>query len=405
MAILSVLYLVFAAIALILGINAVRPPMTLSSPVLRPPWLPVMLTNELAPLGAAVVGIVTALAVGLGVTDGAIGRIGLVMGVAAFVLLVWQVARASRTLRVMRRTLDGISGVDAPRYDWGAVMYPYPYRLGPGIERIDDLAYAPGLSLDLYRSSAGGAPSGGAPLLIHVHGGSWGGGHRRQQAQPLIQEMARRGWVVASVDYPLVPVATFPDQVIALHGALRWLRDHADAYGIDATRIFVTGGSAGAHLASLVALTDRQSEWSARHEGESPIAGAVTIYGVYDLLDRNGIRDFWPIVTEMLIKADPDTEPGKFHDGSPIDHVDASAPPFLIVHGDHDSLVPIAESAHFAEALAAVSRQPALLATIPGATHGFDVVRSLRTQQLVAGIAAFLDAMAMVDSAHPRTQR
>jgi acetyl esterase/lipase len=284
-------------------------------------------------------------------------------------------------------------------------MYPYPYRLGPEIERIDDLAYAPGLFMDLYRSSTGAAPPGGAPLLIHVHGGSWGGGHRRQQAQPLIQEMARRGWVVASVDYPLVPEATFPDQVIALHGALRWLRDHADAYGIDATRIFITGGSAGAHLASLVALTDHQSEWSARHEGEAPIAGAVTIYGVYDLLDRNGIRDFWPIVTEMLIKADPDTERGKFHDGSPIDHVDASSPPFLIVHGDHDSLVPIAESVHFAEALAAVSRRPALLATIPGATHGFDVVRSLRTQQLVAGIAAFLEAMARVDSARPRTQR
>ncbi len=404
MAVLSVLYLVFAASTLILGVNAVRPPMTGASPILRPPWLQVMLTSELAPLGAAVVTLVTVAAVLLGVTDRAVGAVALWMSVAALVLLGWQIVQASRTRSVMRRTLEGIAQVGVPRYDWAAVAYPYPYRLPEGVERIDDLTYAPGLQLDLYRSTSAPAHDR-APVLIHVHGGSWGGGHRRQQAQPLIQEMARRGWVVASVDYPLVPEATFPDQVIALHGALRWLRDHADVHGTDRDRIFITGGSAGAHLASLVALTDGDSPWSARHADEAPIAGAVTIYGVYDLLDRNGIRDFWPIVTEMLIKADADAEPGKFRDGSPIDHVDEDAPPFLIVHGTHDSLVPLAESVHFAEALAAVSARPVLLAPIPGATHGFDVVRSLRTQQLIAGISAFLEAMARVDATDQPSQR
>ena len=230
-------------------------------------------------------------------------------------------------------------------------------------------------------------------MLMHIHGGSWGGGHRRQQAQPLIQEMAVRGWIVVSVDYPFVPEATFPDQIVALHGGLRWLRDNAHEYGIDRESLFVTGGSAGAHLASLIALTDHASEWTLRRPGEAPVAGAVVMYGVFDLLNRHGVRDFWPVVTRSLIKADPDVEPEKFHRGSPIDHVHRDAPPFLVVHGANDSLVPIHESEHFVAALEAESSRPVAFVALEGATHAFDAVDSLRTQNVVAGIAAFLEAI------------
>jgi acetyl esterase/lipase len=388
----AVAYLLFAAGAFVFVLNAVRPPLTNRSTALRPPWMPVMITSEVAPLAWIVLVTLAVLAWAIGVTGAWIGQFAMALSVLTILMVSWLVVRAARTLGVMRASLDGITAVPSPRYQWGRILYPWPYRIPDAIERLDAIAYAPSLFLDLYRLR--GHREEPAPLLMHIHGGSWGGGDRRQQAQPLIQEMASRGWVVVSVDYPLVPEATFPDQVVALHGALRWLRDHAGKYGIDIEQMYVTGGSAGAHLASLVALTDESSAWSLRHETEPAVAGAVTMYGVYDLLDRNGIRDFWPIITTMLIKADPDLEPGKFHTGSPIDHVSSSAPAFLVVHGRNDSLVPIAESDHFVEALRPVARRPVAYARLPGATHAFDAVASLRTQQAVAGIAAFLDSAA-----------
>ena len=203
--------------------------------------------------------------------------------------------------------------------------------------------------------------------------------------------MARRGWLVAAIDYPLTPQATFPDQVIAIHGALRWFRDRTDELGIAPNAIALTGGSAGAHLASLVALTDAEGPWTQRMDDEPPVAAGVMYYGVYDLLDRHGIRDVWPILSLSLIKADPATEPEKFHLGSPVDHIGGGTPSMLVVHGAHDSLVPVEESEHFARSLAERSPSPTAFVSLPGATHAFDAVPSLRTQNVVAGTAAWLD--------------
>lgn len=388
---MSILLFAVSAIMLGLAINGVRPPLTQRSAVVRPPWMQVMIANELAPLWLLVMSVVTAVGLAVGVHSSPIGRLGLVFAAATLILILIMIRRSVRSLGEMRSAVASVATVDRPALRWRSILVPYPYRLRPGIERIDAIEYAPSLLLDLYRSTR--ERTARAPLLMHIHGGSWGGGHRRQQAQPLIQEMAARGWIVVSVDYPFVPEATFPDQIVALHGGLRWLRDNAHEYGIDPAALFVTGGSAGAHLASLVALTDQASEWTLRRPDEAPVAGAAVMYGVYDLLDRNGIRDFWPIVTKALIKADPDVEPEKFHRGSPIDHVHRDAPPFLVVHGANDSLVPIHESEHFVAALEAVSSRPVAFAALSGATHAFDAVDSLRTQNVVAGIAAFLESV------------
>lgn len=388
---MPILFFAFSAIVLALAINGVRPPLTHRSAIVRPPWMQVMIANELAPLWFLVMSVGTAGGLAVGVQSSPIGRLGLMLAAMTLILIVIMIGRSVRSLGEMRSAVESVATVGRPSLRWRSVLVPYPYRLRPGIERIDAIEYAPSLFLDLYRSTR--RPSVSAPLLMHIHGGSWGGGHRRQQAQPLIQEMADRGWIVVSVDYPFVPEATFPDQIVALHGGLRWLRDNASEYGIDPGSLFVTGGSAGAHLASLVALTDRASEWTRRRPDEASVAGAVVMYGVYDLLDRNGIRDYWPVVTKALIKADPDLEPEKFHRGSPIDHVHRDAPPFLVVHGANDSLVPIHESDHFVEALEAVSSRPVAFAALGGATHSFDAVDSLRTQNVVAGIAAFLESI------------
>jgi acetyl esterase/lipase len=141
------------------------------------------------------------------------------------------------------------------------------------------------------------------------------------------------------------------------------------------------------------------SEWTTRNEIDPPVAGAVVFYGVFDLLNRSEIRDDWPIIPEGLIKADPKVDPQKFEVASPIDWVHRDAPPFVIVHGRQDSLVPCAESSLFASALAEVSRNPVDLVLLRGASHSFDSVPSVRTQQVVAAVGDWLDDLVRRSSA------
>jgi hypothetical protein len=194
----AVAYLLFAAGAFVFVLNAVRPPLTNRSTALRPPWMPVMITSEVAPLAWIVLVTLAVLAWAIGVTGAWIGQFAMALSVLTILMVSWLVVRAARTLGVMRASLDGITAVPSPRYQWGRILYPWPYRIPDAIERLDAIAYAPSLFLDLYRLR--GHREEPAPLLMHIHGGSWGGGDRRQQAQPLIQEMASRGWVVVSVD-------------------------------------------------------------------------------------------------------------------------------------------------------------------------------------------------------------
>lgn len=388
---MSLVVFLVSAIALVLAVSGIRPPLTHRSAVLRPPWMQVMVVNEFAPSWLVAMALLVVVGWSLGASAEPLGALGLALAMATIVALGLMIVRSVRSLGVVRAALVTVVDVPRPRYRWWDLVAPYPYRAAPDLERIDDLEYAPGLGMDLYRSRADRRDR--APLLIHVHGGSWAGGHRRQQAQPLIRDMARRGWIVAAIDYPLVPEATFPDQVIAIHGAVRWFRDRADELGIDPGAIFLTGGSAGAHLASLVTLTDTEGAWTRRRADEPPVRGGVMLYGVYDLLDRHGVRDVWPILSEALIKADPSIEPDKFHRGSPVDQVTPTAPPFLVVHGIADSLVPVAESRHFVDVLDREGVQHVLIA-LPGATHAFDAVPSIRTQNVVAGIGAWLEHVA-----------
>jgi acetyl esterase/lipase len=249
----------------------------------------------------------------------------------------------------------------------------------------------PGQALDVYRS--GTIVTDGSPVLIQIHGGSWSGGNRKQQARPLMHAMALRGWVVISIDYPLVPEATFPEPIIAVHNAIGWVRSRTEDLGIDPAHIYVTGGSSGAHLAALAALTDTHSEWTTRRETDPPIAGAIVLYGVFDLLNRHRIRDDWPIVSEGLIKADPRVDPTAFQVASPVDRVHREAPPFIIIHGRNDSLVPFAESSLFAAALREVSENSVDLVLLKGATHSFDSIPSVRTQHVVKALAERLDGL------------
>jgi hypothetical protein len=139
------------------------------------------------------------------------------------------------------------------------------------------------LGMDLHR-----APQAGAPLVLYVHGGGWRSGNRADAGATRLAPLAARGVTVASVDYRLVPDATFPDQLHDLKGAVRWLRAHGPRLGVPTDRLGVWGASAGAYLGSLLALTGGDGEFEGAVGGNleqaSGVQAVVHWFGQSDLL-------------------------------------------------------------------------------------------------------------------------
>ena len=106
-------------------------------------------------------------------------------------------------------------------------------------------------------------PPAEAPVFIYIHGGAWVMGNKREQGLPLLYELARRGWVTVTINYRLSPKATWPDHIVDCKRAVAWVRDHIAEYGGDPRFVTVSGGSAGGHLAALLALTPRRPRVSA----------------------------------------------------------------------------------------------------------------------------------------------
>jgi len=153
-----------------------------------------------------------------------------------------------------------------------------------GVRVLPDIEYASvddhRLLLDLYLPEK----VAGAPLLVWVHGGAWRGGSKSRMP---LEALAEEGWVIASVDYRLTPVARFPAQVHDIKAALRFLRARAADYGFDADRIAIAGNSAGGHLAALVGTTnghkDLEGSVGADLEESSDVQATISLYGASNL--------------------------------------------------------------------------------------------------------------------------
>jgi acetyl esterase/lipase len=387
----SALFLFFALGALWATQNALRGPGRSRIPLLRPLWLPAMLAAELLPIRVAVHLGLVALFVAAGALGDPVGWVALGVSLATIAGSAWIQARARRAGTAMDAALDtaGIPPTDPPRIRLPRLTSGYPYQLPVNVAVEEDVPYAPALTLDVYRDRS---LSGPRPALLQIHGGSWTGGDRRRQARPLLHRLAADGWTALSASYPLSPTATFPDQLIGLKRALAWMRGpEGRAHGVDPDTIVVTGGSAGGHLAALVALTaNRPGYQPGFAESDTSVAACITFYGIFDFLNRGRTRDDWPVIPRAVMKATPEEDPAGYAAASPIDQVHPDAPPFLVIHGSHDSLVPAAESRAFVAALRKVSRDAVAYAEIPGATHGFDAIASVRTHHVLTGIERFL---------------
>jgi len=284
---------------------------------------------------------------------------------------------------------------DRPRLT--ELLIPWPLR-PRDVEWIRDLPFREvggrTLALDIYRSRRW---TPGSPTLLEVHGGGWVIGDKREQGLPLMYHLARQGWVCVTANYRLSPGATFPEPLEDLKWALRWIRREGLAYGIDPDFVIVTGESAGAHLASLLALTAGQSKYQRGFEDlDTSVRGCVAFYGIYDLLDRegdvphDGVRR---LLEAKVLKARLEDAPELFEEASPRFRISAAAPPFLLLHGDRDSLAPVAGARRFHESLTRLSESPACFAELVGAQHAFDIFPSLRGALAVRGAERFMTAL------------
>ena len=279
------------------------------------------------------------------------------------------------------------------------VANPFRMRLAQ-VERIRNIEYresAPGDKrrrnlLDVLRPRE---PGERRPALLQIHGGGWVIGEKEQQAQPLMNQLASRGWVCFAANYRLSPRAAFPAHIIDVKRAIAWIREHAEEYGADPDFICITGGSAGGHLASLAALSPNDPAYQPGFESiDTRLSGCVPFYGVYDFMDRHGIRgsmSMQPFLEKSVFKSSPVEQREVWENASPIARVSADAPPFLVIHGTHDSLAWVEEARLFVEALREKSQNPALYAEIPGAQHAFDTFHSIRSAYVIDAVISFLE--------------
>jgi acetyl esterase/lipase len=216
---------------------------------------------------------------------------------------------------------------------------------------------------------------GKAPVLLQVPGGAWAIGMRKPQAYPLLAHMADRGWVCVSIDYRVSPKHTWPDHMVDVKRALAWIKDNIADYGGDPDFVAITGGSAGGHLSSLAALTPNDPQWQPGFEdADTSVVAAVPIYGRYDWVSTvgSGRKEFIGFLQKFVVKKPFIANKQTYVDASSIRRIHPDAPPFFILHGQDDSIIPVGEGREFAEALSRVSTSAVAYAEIPHAQHAFD---------------------------------
>ncbi len=234
---------------------------------------------------------------------------------------------------------------------------------------------------------------GRAPVLLQVPGGAWMVGDKRGQAHPLMSHLAELGWVCVAINYRLSPRSTWPDHIVDVKRAIAWTKEHIAEYGGDPNWIAITGGSAGGHLSSLAALTPNDPRFQPGFEdADTRVQVAVPFYGVYDFTrSDNSMHPLMaPMVAKNVFKLSRTDIAEPFRVASPITHVSEDAPPFFVLHGTNDSLVPVEQARSFTASLRAVSRQPVVYAELPYAQHAFEIFGSARAAHAAVAVEQFL---------------
>ena len=256
---------------------------------------------------------------------------------------------------------------------------------------------------DEVYSHAGGVPrladvylptsrAGPPPVVIWIHGGGWRFGDRK--LAPNLRLFAERsGFAVVSIDYRLSDEVKFPTPVVDVKAAVRWVRSVASRFEFDDGHVGLWGSSAGAHLAACAALSSEDDFLSSEHsEFSSAVQAVVDGYGPTNLArideDRSSLRTVTSDAESALVgghvlpAADPDSFESRFIGMSvkeaprqvqladPAHYVHSGSPPFLILHGEADSLIPCNQSQILFDALRTTDND-ATLVLFEKLGHGF----------------------------------
>ena len=265
-----------------------------------------------------------------------------------------------------------------------------------GIQEIRNVVYrmvdGVSLALDIYLPRT----SGPHPAVLLVHGGGWHGGDKRSFAA-YGRILAEQGYASFSVNYRLAPQFHYPAALEDLRCAVKWIREHAVDLRVDPSRIAALGSSAGGHLVALLGTAPEGIGDCGDPTISSRVQAVIALFGPMDLLDAVGSTGEEAV--ESFLGASAAEDPDLWREASPITWVSPDDPPFLLIHGRDDQLVPFAQSVEMADALRQAGVEAVLL-IVPGAGHGFH--NRLDTPQARQALDAILNFLAETFSSAPR---
>lgn len=251
----------------------------------------------------------------------------------------------------------------------------------------------PGQVLDVWRRTD--LPESPAPVMLYVPGGAWVLGSRMLQGYSLLAHMARHGWLCLAMNYRVSPRHPWPTHIEDVKTAVAWARANVEQFGGDPSFVAIAGASAGGHLAALAGLTSDDEELRAHlpADADTSVDAVVGLYGRYDWADRSdaGRMEFVEFLERIVVQKAFDRHPDLFHGASPISRVRPDAPPFLVVHGTDDGMIPVREARSFVAALRAISLSTVSYLELAGASHAFDMIDRRHVLHAAEAIHSFLD--------------
>lgn len=348
-------------------------------------WIGAILVGEWGHFGALFGLLLTVLLLRRG------GRVGVI---AAMVAITAAIICAIPTRRAMiiagtlpQRCTVGFGDHGPPsRVPFSPIDLFRGVRIGPVevTEHVYAFDGAKQLKLDLYRRKE---RTGAQPLIVIIHGGSWNGGSK-QQLPAVNRWLAGEGYVIASINYRHAPKWAFPAAIEDVFHALDFLKAHASELGIDPTRVALIGRSAGGQIALSAAYANR----------DAAIRGVVALYAPTDLVlgyekpSAPGVIDSRRVLEDYL-GGSPTEQRDIYMAASPLNFINSTTPPTLLIHGDLDPIVSPVHSRLLATRLQKAAR-PSLYLALPWATHGCDANLSGPSGQLsLYAIDRFLAAV------------
>jgi dienelactone hydrolase len=222
----------------------------------------------------------------------------------------------------------------------------------------------------------------------------------------MLHEFVERGWIAVVCNYRLAPRDLWPAQMLDVTRTLGWIKKNIAHYGGDPERVVVSGGSAGGHLAALVALSAHDPTWRPSDlEGvdDWSVRGCSSFYGV---LEMTGDEELWRglgrgllvLLEGRVVQLPYLDHQDLYRQMSPLERIGVDAPPFLVIQGGNDTLVDVNDARGFVEKFRRVALAPIYYVELPFTQHAFDVTASPRTSATTRAAVAFAESVTFAHS-------